>query len=418
MVSPQPARGDARGRSRTRPPGPRRAPRAAPGGQRPSREARAIAARLARATGLAERPRDTPLPRDPLESAKIADLHYVDHSGPGIRRVRRGRGFAYFEHDGTRVTHAPTLQRIASLAVPPAWTDVWICRSPSGHIQATGRDARGRKQYRYHPRFRKIRDETKFERILAFGEALPRIRAKLNEDLSLPGLPRDKVLATVVRLLETTLIRIGNEEYARDNASFGLTTLRSRHVGVEGSTVRFRFRGKSGKMRDVEVHDRRVARVVARCTDLPGQLLFQYVDDGGELSSIESSDVNAYLRAAAGDEFTAKDFRTWAGTVLAARELAALAREGRSSPTALKRRVTKAITKVAAELGNTASVCRKGYVHPEVVEAFLEGQLALEPPAPTARGGKLSLSGDEAAVLALLRRRLSRRRCDDQRRSA
>ncbi|MDF2695022.1 MAG: topoisomerase [Labilithrix sp.] len=372
-------------------------------------------ARLARATGLARtRPR-RPLPVDPLESAKAADLRYVDDSAPGIRRLARGKGFSYRRADGALVRDAATLRRIASLAIPPAWTSVWICPSPDGHVQATGRDARGRKQYRYHARFREIRDATKYERMLSFAEALPRIRARVDADLGKPGLVRDKVLATVVRLLEITLIRVGNEEYARENASFGLTTLRTRHVDVTGSSIRFRFRGKSGIQHAVEVHDRRVARVVARCTDLPGQLLFQYVDDDGEHCSVESSDVNAYLRGIAGADFTAKDFRTWAGTVLAASALHGIAAgETEEVPvTSRKRNVVQAIKDVAQRLGNTVAVCRRCYVHPEVLGAYLDGELQLELTPPTLRGGEErapALSAEEVAVLSLLEARLGRRR--------
>ena len=390
--------------------------RSRPQGRRsPARAVVRLTKRIARATGLLRPSRKKPLPLDPLESAKAADLRYVDDSGPGIRRTPHGKSFRYKRADGSSVRDLPTLRRIASLAIPPAWTNVWICPSPDGHIQATGRDARGRKQYRYHPRFRQIRDETKYERMLAFAEALPKIRAQVDEDLARAGLCREKVLATVVRLLEITLIRVGNEEYARENASFGLTTLRTRHVDVTGSSVRFRFRGKSGIEHAVEVHDRRVARVISRCTDLPGQILFQYVDDEGNLCSVESSEVNAYLRTIAGAEFTAKDFRTWAGTVLAARELAKLVaeRDAQLSGTALKKNVVQAIKGVASRLGNTASVCRKCYVHPEVIDAYLEGQLALEvapPSIPRTADGPPSLSAEEAAVLALLHARLTRRR--------
>lgn len=346
------------------------------------------------------------LPTDPLESAKAADLRYVDDSGPGIRRLKHGKGFSYRRPDGSVVKDSATLRRIASLVIPPAWTNVWICASADGHIQATGRDARGRKQYRYHPRFRQIRDETKYERMVMFAQALPTIRARVDEDLRRPGLSREKVLASLVRLLEITLIRVGNEEYARENASFGLTTLRARHVDVEGTSIRFRFRGKSGVVHEVQVQDRRVAKVVARCTDLPGQVLFQYVDDEGVCRTVESSDVNAYLRQIG--EFTAKDFRTWAGTVLAAKALAVLVGE---SATALKKNVAQAIKTVAARLGNTAAVCRRCYVHPEVVDAYLEQQLALDELPPTVRNpGAPELSATEKAVLELLCARASRRR--------
>jgi len=326
------------------------------------------------------------LPLDPVESAKAARCRYVDDRGPGIRRVKSGKGFKYVADDGHTIVDEATKKRIKSLVIPPAWTNVWICPSPEGHIQATGRDARGRKQYRYHPRFREIREETKYERMLAFAEVLPKIRAKVDEDLSERGLSRDKVLATVVRLLEITLIRVGNEEYAQTNESFGLTTLRSKHVDVAGSTVRFRFRGKSGKEHALKVHDRRLARIIARCNDLPGEVLFQYVDDDGELRTVESADVNEYIRRISGADFTAKDFRTWAGTVLAAEALVA------------EQHVVRAIKCVAARLGNTPAVCKRCYVHPLVIDAFSDGSLvaALE---------RRANDGLEAAVFALLRSR-------------
>jgi DNA topoisomerase I len=359
--------------------------------------------------------RRRPLPLDPLASAKAAALRYIDDRSPGIVRRRRGRGWQYQRPDGSPVRDAPTLRRIRSLVIPPAWTDVWICPSPDGHIQATGRDARKRKQYRYHPRFRAIRDETKYERMCAFAALLPRIRAQVDADLARPGLAREKVLATVVRLLELTLIRVGNEEYARENASFGLTTLRTRHVDVTGSTIRFRFRGKSGKDHAVEVQDRRVARVIARCTDLPGQVLFQYVDDEGVQRTVESSEVNAYLRSISGAEFSAKDFRTWAGTVLTATSLVRLRleleAEGTLSEAAAKKHVVAAIRDVAARLGNTAAVCKRCYVHPEIVRSYLAGELELDWAPPTLRGGEIGrtpeLSADETAVLAFLEARLA-----------
>jgi DNA topoisomerase-1 len=279
------------------------------------------------------------------------------------------------------------LSRIRALAVPPAWTDVWICPHDNGHIQATGRDAKGRKQYRYHRRWREVRDETKYEKTIAFAEALPRIREAVERDLGRPGLPREKVLATVVRLLEITHIRVGNEEYARKNKSFGLTTMRDRHVDVEGSLLRFHFRGKSGKDHDVGLRDKRLARIVKRCSDLPGDELFQYVAEDGQRRSIESADVNAYLRAIAGAEFTAKDFRTWNGTVLAARAL----REQRfETKREANKNVAAAIKEVAERLGNTPSVCRKCYVHPAIVEAYVGGLLH-------------GVADEETAVLALLR---------------
>jgi len=255
---------------------------------------------------------------DPVETAQAAGLRYVHDDRPGIQRQRRGKGFRYLGPDGKPVRDRDQLRRIRSLVIPPAWTDVWICPNPQGHLQATGHDARGRKQYRYHPRWRAARDETKYDRMIAFGQALPKIRARVAQDLAQSGLPRTKVLATVVRLLETTLIRVGNEEYARENGSFGLTTLRNRHVSVEGQTVRFSFKGKSGVRHSIAVDDRRLARIVQRCQEMPGQELFQYLDEDGTPHDIDSADVNAYLQEIAGQEFTAKDFRTWAGTVLVA----------------------------------------------------------------------------------------------------
>jgi DNA topoisomerase-1 len=307
-------------------------------------------------------------------AARAARLRYVSDQTPGIRRRRAGRGYAYVGPDNQRVTDAETLRRIKALAVPPAWIDVWICPHANGHIQATGRDARGRKQYRYHIRWRSVRDETKYGHLVAFGEALPLIRGRTEEHLSLPGLPREKVLATVVRLLEKSLIRVGNGEYARANGSVGLTTMRDGHVDISGSLLRFEFRGKSGIDHRVDVRDRRLAKLVKRCQDLPGEELFQYVDDAGERHSIASDDVNAYLRAIAGEDFTAKDFRTWAGTVLAARTLAALGRA--ESEVEAKRRIVRAVETVAGHLGNTPAVCRACYIHPAVLEAYQDGSLA------------------------------------------
>ena len=364
--------------------------------------------RIARATGLL-RPRfRKPLPLDPEESAKAANCRYVDDSEPGITRLRAGKGWKYVRPDRKVVRDLPTLRRIRSLVIPPAWTNVWICVLPDGHIQATGRDARGRKQYRYHPRFREIREETKYERMLAFADALPRIRAKVDADLGLPGLPRDKVLATVVRLLEITLIRVGNEEYARDNASFGLTTLRTRHVDVKGSTIQFHFRGKSGKEHRVRVTDRRLARILGRIQDMPGEVLFQYADDEGKRCTVESADVNRYLRHITQADFTAKDFRTWAGTVLAAQALRALAEF--DSKAAAKKNIVEAVKSVSSRLGNTPSVCRKCYVHPEIWGAYLDGHLVQtlkDRAEEELRTNMTKLSSAEAAVLVLLRERLA-----------
>jgi DNA topoisomerase-1 len=307
------------------------------------------------------------------EAAHEAHLRYISDARPGIRRERNGDEWRYLKPDGALVTDAPTLHRIATLAIPPAWTDVWISPLSNGHLQATGRDARGRKQYRYHTRWRAVRDETKFERTIAFGQALPRIRERVRSDLALPGLPREKVLAALTDLMDRTSIRVGSEEYARENASFGLTTLRDKHVRVEGAEIRFRFRGKSGKEHSIRLRDRRLARIVQRCRDLPGYELFQYLDDAGEQHAIDAADVNGYLREATGEDFTAKDFRTWNGTLAAALALEKF--EPFSTPAEAKRNIVRAIELVAAQLGNTVAVCRKCYVHPAVLEAYLEGEL-------------------------------------------
>jgi DNA topoisomerase-1 len=310
---------------------------------------------------------------DPVESAKAAGLRYVTDDEPGLRRRKRGTGFTYLDPQGRTVKDAATLARIRKLAIPPAWTDVWICPRANGHLQATGRDARGRKQYRYHAEWRQVRDETKFGRMIAFGEALPRIRERIDRDLAQRGLGRDKVLATVVKLLETTLIRVGNLEYAKQNNSFGLTTLRNRHVDVDGSTLRFEFRGKSGQEHSVEIHDRRLARIVRQCRDLPGQALFQYLDDDQTRQTVSSEDVNAYLRETTGEEFSAKDFRTWGGTVLA---LSALLEAGAAEgEREASHAVVEAVKRVAGQLGNRPAICRKYYVHPVVIESFLGGTL-------------------------------------------
>lgn len=341
---------------------------------------------------------------DPVASAEAASLRYVTDETPGIRRRKRGERFAYVTSDGSTVTDESTLGRIKALAIPPAWSEVWICPSPNGHLQATGRDARGRKQYRYHPRWRKVRDAIKYDRLVAFAEALPRIRERVDRDISLPGMPREKVVATVVRLLEETRIRVGNEEYRKQNKSFGLTTLQDRHVRVQGSKVRFHFRGKHGKVHDVELSDHRLARTVQRCRDVPGQELFQYVDADGQRHDVTSGDVNAYLREIGGGDFTAKDFRTWAGTLLAARFFRAC--EPCESEKDGKKSVVRCVEVVAAELGNTVAVCRKCYIHPAVIEAFLHGALAPldAPPRATTAGGSLYvLSAEEAALIDLLR---------------
>ncbi|HLH24149.1 MAG TPA: DNA topoisomerase IB [Chloroflexota bacterium] len=344
----------------------------------------------------------------PVESAQAAGLRYVSDARPGIRRKRAGRHFRYVGPDGQPVHDPAVLQRIKTLAIPPAWTDVWICPDPNGHVQATARDAKGRKQYRYHPRWQAVRDETKYERTIAFGQALPLIHEQTERHLQLPGLPREKVLAAVVRLLETTLIRVGNDEYARNNHSFGLTTMRDRHVDVEGGKMRFHFRGKSGKQHTLELRDQRLARIVQRCRDIPGQELFQYIDDNGERRDVGSGDVNEYLREITGQDFTAKDFRTWAGTVLAAWALQEF--EAFDSETQAKKNVVRAIERVAERLGNTPAVCRRCYVHPAVLEAYLDGSLAenLKDRVEgelTERLGKLP--PEEAAVLVFLQHRLA-----------
>jgi DNA topoisomerase-1 len=342
---------------------------------------------------------------DSIAGARKAHLHYVDGSEPGLQRVRRGRGFCYLTHAGKPVRDRATLERIAKLAIPPAWTRVWICADPDGHLQATGRDARGRKQYRYHARWRQVRDETKYHRMLDFGRALPAIRAQTAKHLALPGLPREKVLATVVRLLETALIRVGNREYARDNGSFGLTTLRNKHVSIHGSKVHFEFRGKHGIVHAVDLEDRRLGRVVKQCRDLPGQELFQYVGADGQRHRVGSSDVNDYLRALSRDEFTAKDFRTWGGTMLAAEALLGL--PACTTQRQAKRNLLRAIEQVADRLGNTKAVCRKCYVHPAVMDAYLAGKLSIARHTVAHRPRATGLSSHERAVLAFLKRALS-----------
>src|SRR6266699_5780603 len=342
---------------------------------------------------------DTKIAADSLEAAEDAGLRYVSDDQPGSSRQRNGEEFEYLDQKGKPIRDEQRLLRIKRLAIPPAWTDVWICPSPNGHIQATGRDARRRKQYRYHDRWREICDENKFDRLSAFAQALPKIRRQIAKDLKLPGLSRQKVLATVVRLLERTFIRVGNEEYARENKSFGLTTMRNRHVDVEGSTVRFNFRGKSGVNREVDVDNRRVAKIVKKLQDLPGQELFKYVDKEGEKHSVTSEDVNDYLREITGQDFTAKDFRTWAGTVLAA--MALQAQDAFENKTQAKKNVKDAISAVAKILGNTPAVCRKCYVHPAVLETYLDGDLIeglRQKTEKTLSESLPDLRSDEAAV--------------------
>jgi DNA topoisomerase-1 len=315
--------------------------------------------------------------RDTAETSPVpAGMSYVNDDDPGLTRVATKTGFAYRDAQGRAVRDPRILARIKTLVIPPAWTDVWICPSSRGHIQATGRDQKGRKQYRYHPDYRQGRDGSKYGRMIAFGRALPRLRARIEADLAKRGLPREKVLAAVARLMELTLIRIGNEEYARANKSFGLTTLRDRHAAVTSSGARFEFRGKSGKVHATGFRDRRLARIVKACQDLPGQRLFQYMDEDGHRRAVESADVNAYIREALGEDFSAKDFRTWAGTLAAARGLAAHPKA--SDAAEAKRNVTTCVKAVARLLGNTAAVCRGSYIHPLVLEAYERGTLPLK----------------------------------------
>jgi len=346
---------------------------------------------------------------DPSEVAESAGLVYVCDENPGIRRERAGEGFRYVKPNGKPLEDQRDLERIRKLAIPPAWTDVWICPRANGHLQATGRDARGRKQYRYHPQFREVSEASKYEHMMQFARALPGIRAKVAEHMALRGLPREKVLATVVHLLETTLIRVGNDDYAKRNDSYGLTTLRHPHVKVDGSQLRFRFKGKSGKTWQLHLKDRRVAKIVKACQELPGQELFQYVDENGELKDVTSADVNAYLREITGQDITAKDFRTWAGTVMAA--LALREFEAFDTQAAARKNVRAAIERVAVRLGNTPTICRKCYVHPEILQSYAEGALLLEIEREVEeelRDDLVSLKPEEAAVLALLQSRLSR----------
>jgi DNA topoisomerase-1 len=346
-------------------------------------------------------------PREYIASAEAAGLRYVTDATPGIRRRRHGRGFSYFDPEGRVIADRAAIKRFRSLVIPPAWTDVWICADPDGHLQVTARDGRGRKQYRYHPLFRARRDETKFERMFALSDVLWKIRHRVEHDITLEGLVRDRVMATVVWLLERTLIRIGTEEYAKANKSFGLTTLRQRHVEVTGHKLRFEFQGKSGVAHTVAITDQRIARIVQRCQELPGQELFQYLDDAGVRQSVEAEDINAYLREITGQEITAKDFRTWAGTMLAAEALREM------GPAATRkqaeRNVLKAVDVTKARLGNTRTVCRKYYIHPALLEAYLEGSVL----PPREKGTWLPrdkqsarLRRHEEEVLAFLQARL------------
>ncbi|MGB8170260.1 MAG: DNA topoisomerase IB [Chthoniobacteraceae bacterium] len=341
--------------------------------------------------------------------ARDAGLHYVSDARPGITRQSRGKkGFAYRAPGGSAVRDPETLRRIRGLAIPPAWTKVWICPSANGHLQAVGRDARGRKQYRYHPRWREVRDESKYSRVLAFGERLPRIRRRVAADLRRRGLSREKVLATVVKLLETTLIRVGNDEYAQQNGSYGLTTLHNRHATVRGSQITFEFKGKSGKPHRIDVRDPRLAKLVRRCQELPGQDLFGYVEEDGTVRDVTSEEVNAYLREIAGAEFSAKDFRTWAGTILAAIALREFEEFG--SQREAKRNVVQAVEAVAKMLGNTAAVCRRCYIHPAILDGYLSGQTIAtlqQSSEQRLRGSLAKLKAEEAAVMMLLHERLA-----------
>jgi DNA topoisomerase-1 len=344
-----------------------------------------------------------------VRAARDAGLVYVSDESPGYTRRKAGKSFEYIDARGRRVRSGPALARIRALAIPPAYREVWICADPRGHIQAVGRDDRGRKQYRYHEKWRAVRDEDKYGRMLDFARALPKLRRRVNRDLRRHGLPREKVLAAVVRFMESTLIRVGNDEYAKNNRSFGLTTLRDRHATISKHKVKLEFRGKSGVEHEFEVQDPRLAEIARRCQDLPGQELFQYLDEQGQVRDVGSADVNEYLREVTGRDFTAKDFRTWAGTVLAATALAELHQAG--AHRGMKKNILRAVEQVAEKLGNTRAVCRKCYIHPAIIESYEQGGLieALakrQSKGSDTRGG---LCGAEAAVLALLKQRLGRR---------
>ena len=337
------------------------------------------------------------MPDSTLPAELPRDLHYVDDSQPGIRRKKVRGKFWYYDTKGKRIIKVEDIKRLEALAVPPAYTDVWICADPKGHLQATGRDARGRKQYRYHPRWREIRDTDKYAQLQAFGKALPKLRKQLEEQIATPGFTRDKVLATVLMLLDTTLIRVGNTQYVKENKSYGLTTLRTRHVDIKGSEIQFQFRGKSGIEHQVSVKDRRLAKVLKGCQELPGQNLFQYLDEEGKRHSVSSTDVNTYLHSLTGAEFTAKDYRTWAGTAMA---LAGL-RELEWQPASVaKGHVVAMVKEVAKQLGNTPAVCRKCYIHPAVLEHFSLGELS-KLPKPRVRKG---LKTEEVALMMFLER--------------
>jgi DNA topoisomerase-1 len=345
----------------------------------------------------------SPLVVEARQAAKAVGLRYASDEQPGLRRRGAGKGFRYLDADGQAVKDPKTLKRIRTLAVPPAWSAVWICPFAEGHIQATGRDAKGRKQYRYHPDFRAVREDGKYEHMLDFAAQLPKIRETVSKHMARRDLSRECVLATIVRLLETTLIRVGNGAYAKQNKSYGLTTLRDPHVKIQGSAIRFQFLGKSGKTWRLRVNDRRIAKIVRACQELPGQQLFQYLDADGQRQGVSSSDVNAYLREITGEDITAKDFRTWAGTVLAVMALQDFGEI--ESEAKAKRNLKAAIEVVATRLGNTVTICRKCYIHPEIINGYLAGDLAIEL-AIEPKGKGRGLRAEEAAVLALLERRL------------
>ena len=351
---------------------------------------------------------DRTAPNGSPESAKAAGLVYVCPEHPGIKRLKSGQGFRYVTPDGKTVTDKITLGRIKRLAIPPAWSDVWICTKDNGHLQAIGKDARGRKQYRYHPRWREVRDENKYNRMLDFAKALPKIRVRIEKDLQRPDLPREKVLATVIKILETGLIRVGNDEYARENKSYGLTTMQDRHAAINGSTIRFQFRGKSGKYHKIEIQDRRLAKIVANCQAIPGQELFQYIDEDGQPHDVTSTDVNEYLREITHSDFTAKDFRTWGGTVLAAMALQEF--EKFDSKAQAKKNLVRAIEAVAQRLGNTPAICKKCYIHPLILNSYLDGTMleTFEKRAEQQLSSRAhALKPEEETVLKFLRRRLA-----------
>jgi DNA topoisomerase I len=377
-----------------------------------------LASRRVKARGLSRPRRSAPagsladlkIVSDSIEAAEEAGLRYVSDDQPGYTRKAKGDDFDYFDTEGKLIRDEQRLLRIKRLAIPPAWKDVWISPSTNGHIQATGRDARKRKQYIYHERWREMRDENKYERIVSFGKALPKIRRRVSKDLSLPGLPRNKVLAAIVQLLELSFIRVGNEEYARENKSFGLTTMQDRHVDVKGSKMRFRFRGKSGIKHDVDITDRRIAKIILKLQDLPGQELFQCIDEKEDVCDINSQDVNDYLREITGEDFTAKDFRTWAGTVLAAIALNAVG-EFETKKQA-KTNIKNAVIAVAKTLRNTPAICRKCYVYPAVFENYLAGNSieGLKRETDEALGNKdVDLRSGEVAILKFLQARLARK---------